>query len=448
MCASQVLPLNKHKQNILETRNQPFSLESEHVVIGACLLESDGSVYDTCSQIVDASDFYLERHRILFETIGQLVSDGVEISTITLLEKLRSNGQEDHVGGYTAISAIQDSVETATHASFSAKVVKEASRKRGIIRTAREAVEACYEGETRSDDVIASMDKRFQDIAENGSSDFNLKAALEQAGDELTTDREHESIPIGIPSYDATMGDGGMVGGQVHVLAARPGRGKTTLALNTSGRTLRDGKGVGIISLEMNAVELLKKMVCMKSGLDFDRFKAKVHSRAEQEKYDDAMATMSEWNLVIDERTFMTVEGIKATARQWKRKNDIKLLVIDYLQLIMGSNKKENREGQVSEISRNIKLLAKELNIPILLLAQLNRESEKENRAPRLTDLRESGSIEQDSDIVTFLYVKNEDKDAAGHTSLLRWNRPKQRNGQCDCFGTFKFNGKLGTIYD
>ena len=431
----------------LGLKTQPHSVESEQVVLASCLLEPEDT-YDLVSQIVSADDFYVNRHRLVFAAIGQLVNDAVEVSEITLLEKLRSNGDVEEVGGTSAIYAIMDVAETATHAKFAASIVREASKKRSIISSSRVAIESCFDGDRESDDIMASVEKGFQNIAENGSSDFSLEESLRIAGEELTTTSIVESTPMGIPSYDETMTSGGEVAGQVHIIAARPGRGKTTLALNKVGRLLRDDAPVGIISLEMSAIELLKKMVCMKCGMDFKKFQDNLHTREEQAKFDEAMKVMSKWPLVIDDRAFMTVELIKSTARQWKRKQGINLLVIDYLQLIVGNKKAGSREEAVSEISRNIKLLAKELKIPIVLLAQLNRESEKENRAPRLTDLRESGSIEQDADIVTFLYVKNEDKDAAGFTNILRWNRPKQRNGPPDCSGTFKFNGRVGIISD
>lgn len=405
-------------------------------------------IYDEVSQIVTASDFYLERHCVIFATIGQIVASGGAINDISLLEALRKSGDEEKVGGLSTIYHIQDRVDGTSQAQYAANIIKDKSKLRKLIRYARLAEEKAYEQTEDADSIIGELDRELVSAADTGSSDFNMKDGLDEAAKMLTEHSAEFVVPHGIPSYDESITDGGMKAGQMHTIGARPGCGKTTLALNIAGRTLRDGHGVGIFSLEMSSCELLKKMICMKSGLNFAKFKDNLHSREDQQKFEEALATMSKWNLQIDDRTTLTPTALASKARAWKRKHDIKILIVDYLQLLSGSNKKESREQQVSEISRTFKCLAKDLKIPIIVLAQLNRECEKDNRQPRLTDLRESGSIEQDSDIVTFLYTKKEDLDASGHTNTLRWVRPKQRNGPGNAYGTLRFNGKLGRISD
>jgi len=432
----------------MELREQPHSKESESVVIGSCLLSGDGSVYDEVSQLITASDFYVAANKIAFEAIGRIVAKGDEVSELSLLEHVRKEGSEESVGGVTGIMAMASSVETPMQAKYAAIQVLEKSKLRKIVRITRMAAEEAYGQAEDADVIIGALDRELVSTADSGSSDFNMKEGLAEAAIMLTEYNAEFVVPHGIPSYDFSITDGGMKAGQMHTIGARPGCGKTTLALNIAGRTLRDGFGVGIFSLEMSSCELLKKMICMKSGLDFGRFKDKLHSRADQQKFEESLEMMSKWNLQIDDRTTLTPTSLASKARAWKRKHDIKIIIVDYLQLMSGSNKKENREQQVSEISRTFKCLAKDLKVPIIVLAQLNRECEKENRQPRLTDLRESGSIEQDSDMVTFLYTKKEDLDAAGHTNSLRWVRPKQRNGPCNSSGIFKFNGKLGRIGD
>lgn len=422
----------------------PQNLEAEEGLIACCL--NDYTSYDFVGAMINTDDFYKSSHQILWGVIKDLSSKGCDFSEIEVLEQIRKSGDEDNVGGIAGIYAIQNKVETSSHVRVFAEMVKEYSKLRRTIKVCKTAIESAHKLEN-SGDIAANIDKGLLDLSVDESS-FDLGDELAKAGKELTELNFKTSYPMGIPSYDRTLGaTEGMVGGQVHIIGARPGRGKTTLALNVAGRTCKNKNSVGIFSLEMSRTELLSKMICMKSGLDFGRFKDKIQTKEEDAKYHSTMSELADWPIVIDDRAFMTAEMIKSTARIWKRKHGLNMIIIDYLQLIVG-DQKLRREEQLTAISRTVKLLAKELDIPIILLAQLNRESEKENRAPRLTDLRESGSIEQDADIVTFLYILNEDKGPDGRSTTLRWNRPKQRNGPPDCFGQFYFNGKTGNIRD
>jgi replicative DNA helicase len=425
----------------------PHSLESEEVVLASCLLDEDGSVYDDVSQILTNADFYAPRNQIIFSTLGKIVADGKPCSEISLADYLEKDGELDTVGGLEAIFAIQSKVETSGHAKYSAQIVKEKSKLRRIQRYAKLAIEGVEELQD-ADGIISSLDSHIVSIADTRESEFNLSECVDKALVQLTTVSDELVVPHGIASFDAEITDGGMKAGQMHTIGARPGRGKTTFALNIAGRTCVAGNGVGIISLEMSDVELIKKLICMKAQVNFAKFKDNLHSREEQGKVDAATALIKAWNLQIDDNAYMSADDILTKARIWKRKHNIKLLVIDYLQLIKGCKGDMMREQQVADMSRKIKLMAKSLQIPVIILAQLNRKCEDENRQPRLTDLRESGSIEQDSDIVTFLYNLNKDKDVDGRSNVLRWVRPKQRNGPAGCFGTFKFNGAMGVISD
>jgi replicative DNA helicase len=403
----------------LETRNQPFSLESEHVVIGACLLESDGSVYDTCSQIVDASDFYLERHRILFETIGQLVSDGVEISTITLLEKLRSNGQEDHVGGYTAISAIQDSVETATHASFSAKVVKEASRKRGIIRTAREAVEACYEGETKSDDVVAKIESSIIHMSKDQCEDDTISKAAGEVEEDLKAmmagTYDQQGLKFGIDSIDDHLMDG-LVNGTVTVVAAPTSVGKSQAALNCSLKLgITDKLPCGYFSYEMLAKQLSKRMLQTASGVNLGKFRDQCATSSEQKAVHESLQKLKD-STILTNYSHKSVDSMASLARQWKRKHGIKILTIDYLQRMDSPNSKMGSVEAIAYNSKKIKDLALELEIPVLLLSQVNREAVKRlafNPEGGLYthDLIGASAIENDSDNILIFWPSEGDPE-------------------------------------
>lgn len=428
----------------------PHSLESEAVLLASCLLSEDGSVYDETSQIVQHTDFYSVRNATIYATMGKIVGKGLELSDITLLEQLRSDGEEDNVGGIGAIYEIQEACETPTHAKYAANVVREKSKLRQTIRHCRLAIEEAENGsdDQTADSIVSKLDSKIVEISSDRADTFDLSRCVDIASEQLTTVSNELVIPHGIPSFDEGITDGGMKAGQVHTVGARPGRGKTTLALNIAGRVCMSGDGVGIISLEMSDIELVKKLMCMKAQVNFGKFKDNLHTREEQAKFLKAQEIIKGWNLCIDDNAYMSADDILTRARAWKRKHNIKLLVIDYLQLIKGTGGDMMREQQVADMSRKIKLMAKSLEIPVILLAQLNRSCENDDRAPRLTDLRESGSIEQDSDIVTFLYNLNKDKDMDGRSNIIRWVRPKQRNGPADCRGTFKFNGAMGVISD
>ena len=428
-------------------QNQPHSIEHEQGLIGSCLYEEDGSLMDEAIKLgVKPDDFYYHKHKEIFKLAIDLRSEDISVSEADILELSRKEGEGVDVGD---LMGIMQRVDFATegHVKRFAEVVKEKSRLRSMIRLGQEVKEQAKDCK-ESGDIASFMDRSLQDICAATSKEFNIKDSVKEVVETLQGEDVTLALPWGIPSYDASLRSGGMKPGQVHVLAARPGRGKTTLALNVGGRTARDGYAVGVFSLEMGDNELVEKLVCCAAGVDVKRFEDKVQTEAEQAKFDLAASNVSNWPIYINDETNMTSSRMKAISRNWKRKYDIKLLILDYLQLMKGDNFKESREAQVADISRNIKCIAKELRLPVIVLAQLNRQCEKENRMPILSDLRESGAIEQDADTVTFLYDLEEDREPSAPKDRLRWVRAKQRAGQSFAEGTFLFQKHIGRIGD
>ena len=423
----------------------PTNFQAEACVISSILQHPE--IYDEVSQLLKPTDFYNTAYSHIYDALRQLAHKAAPIDEITVLEQLRESGTEQQVGGLQAIYDLREVAGSMLSASYAATKLVECTKRRSLIRACRVAIEQAAEQREEPESIASRLDTVLLTLADEQASDFNLKNCIATATDQLTTRGTECVIPHGIPSYDATIADGGLKAGQMHAIGGRPGRGKTTFALNIAGRAMTAGHGVGVISLEMSAVELMKKMICMGAGVNFEKFKDSLHTEAEQASLDSTTKRIQGWNFHISDNAYMTVDDILARARVWKRKHDIKLLIIDYLQLIK-AGEGSVREQQVAEMSRKIKLMAKTLQIPVIILAQLSRQCEQEDRAPKLTDLRESGAIEQDSDICTFLYNKREDLNADGRADVLRWVRPKQRNGAPNCYGTFKFNGARGVISD
>lgn len=424
---------------------QPHNIEAEQIVIASCLIDS--TAYDRVSPIVGADDFFAERHKTIFACIAELASERSEYSEVELFEKLKANGSLEEIGGVSSIYAIEERVETSLHAVSSAKIVKDKSRLRQIARKCRLALESIEE-EQESGDIVAELEGSVAKIMDSDAQEKTIAQSVDTVLEEMHSPDLGTSLPFGIESYDRSLRSGGMKPKQIHVIAARPGNGKTTLALNVAARTARDGNAVGFFSLEMGDDELVEKLIFCAANVDAHKVEEGVASPKELERIEEQAKRIRSWPLHINDKAQMTPGLMTSIARQWKRRYDIKLLIVDYLQLLKGDDTKQSREAQVAEMSRSMKCLAKELHLPVMVLSQLNRECEKENRAPRLSDLRESGAIEQDADTVTFLYTLNEDRNVDAPGDNLRWVRAKQRAGQSYAEGQFKFRRHTGLITD
>jgi replicative DNA helicase len=417
-------------------------MESEQIVLASCLKFSDGSKFDEVSQVVHEHDFFLETHQVIYNTIKELALAGDPVDEISLLEKLRSNGKEGFVGGLTYIYEILDATSTGMKGLWAAKQVKEKSKLRQLIRTCRLSIESAEEQSEDSENLCSTLETNVSKINLSYSDDFDIKDTIQRVRDNVYSNETSEYIPTGIQSYDNSLKRNGFGPGQICIVAARPGKGKTTFAMNVALRAALDDKAVGIFSLEMGDDELIEKMCSTLSGVQVQKIYDKVASKQHMDKFNDCMDEISNLNILIEERAD-TFEKVASKARYWKRKFDMKLMVVDYIQLMKGEGTR--RDEQISSISRSLKSLARQLKIPIIVVAQLNRESEKEDRQPRLSDLGDSSSLERDADSVTFLYTLKTDYI---QTEKLRWCRPKQRAGQSYAEGEFEFVKQCCRIRD
>lgn len=339
--------------------------------------------------------------------------------------------------------ALMEDAKTAMHMPTFATKVLEQYKLRMLNRMSRLVQERAASGEDSSE-IMIEVDQTTKKLSETGAKQKPISEAIDAFVADFFGDFDKTAyIPTGIKSYDSSLNRGGFGPSQLCVFAARPGCGKSAMALNIIHRAAKKGLPIGMFSLEMGSEELMGRMVSMESGVDWGRARDGVASKEQNESIKKAIAAAKKWPIQICDDAF-NLPLILSIARNWKRKHGVKAIVIDYCQLIR-ANSKLPREQQVAEISRECKLLAKSLKIPVILLAQINRESEKENREPRMSDLRESGALEQDADSITFLFQKQDD-DKTG--PMVRWVRPKQRGGQGYDIGQLGFIRQTGLMTD
>lgn len=428
-------------------RVQPHNVEAEEGLLAACLIDGGREVLTDCIEArIQPEYFYKTAHQEIFRALLELYKTGDPVDEILLLEYLRKNGLEDEVGGIAAIYAIQDRIETPAHAKYFAKIVHEKYMLRRLIRTSREAIEACYE---QQEDISSFIEKIEEDIHLISSGRITegatpIKESLDQAVGNihalLNGKDEVDGVLSGFRDLDGMTY--GFHPGQMIVLAARPSVGKTSLAMNFAEHAMlpdggREKSGVLVFSLEMTDADLAMRLICSRARVDMKRIRDRVVSKQDSADIAQAVKELKEAPLWIDDNSSSTILDLRAKARRVDTKHRLGLIVIDYLQLVRGTDPRVPREQQIAEISRGVKGMAKELNVPVVVLSQLNRESEKENRDPRLSDLRESGSIEQDADVVLILHrpKKRDDDDGIqdsgmpGDVEHIKLIIAKQRNG-------------------
>jgi replicative DNA helicase len=430
-----------------EIRVQPHNVEAEEGLLAACLIDGGREVLSECIEAKITPDYFFKTaHQEIFRALLALYQTGDPIDEILLLDYLRKHGLEEDVGGIAAIYSIQNRIETPAHARYFSRIVHEKYLLRRLIRTSRETIEACYE---QQDDIASFIEKIEQDIFEIGRDRVTegattiseaLDCAVKNIQGLLSGKHDTTGVLSGFRDLDGMTY--GFHPGQMIVLAARPSVGKTSLAMNFAEHVaLPDGgkppSGVLVFSLEMTSEDLAMRLICSRSRVDMKRIRDRVVSKQDMEEITTATKELKQAPLWIDDHSNSTIMDIRAKARRLHTKSPLGLIVVDYLQLIRGVDQRVMREQQIAEISRGMKGMAKELGLPVVVLSQLNRESERENRDPRLSDLRESGSIEQDADVVMLLHrPKKRDDDEGveegaipGDTEHIRLFIAKQRNG-------------------
>ncbi len=391
-------------------RVPPHNLEAEQSVLGAVLLDSEA--LHTVMDMIQPDDFYVEVHRLLFMSMQELYQKSQPVDLITLVDHLKSNGKIDTVGGYAAVSAIGDRVPTAANVSYWAQIVKDKSLLRHMVNEATSIVQTAYEqppdvGEflDQAQDRIlrVAMDKTttsFQPIRKIVNDSFEI---IEKYFDE-------KRIVTGVPTFFDELDKltSGFQPADLVILAGRPSMGKTALALNLARNAAIDGGAkVVVFSLEMTAEQLVMRLLCSEAEVDISKLRQGFLSKGDWPSLTSAAGRLSEASIIIDDSSALSVLELKAKCRRIQAEYGIDMIIVDYLQLMRGSSRKASagRWEEVGEISRSLKGVAKELKVPIIALSQLSRAIEqRDDKRPKLSDLRESGSIEQDADVILFIH--------------------------------------------
>jgi replicative DNA helicase len=444
--------------------NPPHSIEAEESVIGSILM--DPNILEDVLEEVRYSDFYLEKHKIIFKTIEQLFSAAQAVDTVTLIDKLRNLGILEKVGGEETLIHLAQVVPTTANIMYYANIVKEKALLRNLIKASSEIVESVRTvGDAK--EILEFAEKRIFSIAEARATRTyeSLSSIVPNVVDQVVELKNKyrrgelglvTGIPTGFSSLDSITS--GFHKSDLIIIAARPSMGKSSFALNlATNMSLKYNVGVAIFSLEMSKEQLANRIICYQSRVDLQKVRTGQISDDEWSMITQVAGDLTDSSLVLDDEPGLDSRSLRAKARRIKREYDIQVLIIDYLQLMSGkSGNNESRQQEISEISRSLKLLARELDITIIALSQLSRAVEqREDKRPRLSDLRESGAIEQDADIVMFLYRDSYYKRRSEGDEKLVLNEVheseliigKQRNGPV---GTvkFMFNPRLASFFE
>jgi replicative DNA helicase len=414
-------------------RLPPQNKEAEQCVLGSML--RDNPVIGDVLQIIRPDNFYLDAHQKICQAIITLYDRGSPVDLMLLADELNNRKQIEEIGGYSYLGQLWEAAPTAANAEYYARIVRDKAIVRHLIHSSNEVLRDAYDQAMPADELLESAERKILDIAEMGitGQTFTLAQALTEAYDRIDTRQQNDQTSIsGLPTgfIDLDEKTAGLQNSELIIMAARPSHGKTALAMNVARYVaVEDNQPVFVVSLEQSRIELAERLLCCQARVDSHKLRKGHLSSEDMQKLIEAGGTLRNAPLFIDDTPGQGMLRIAANARRLKLREKIKLVVIDYLQLIEPDNRRDNRQEQVANISRRLKFLARELQIPVMALAQVNRSSEdRTDHKPRLADLRESGSIEQDADTVMLLH-RPEMYEPGQHEGILEIHIAKQRNG-------------------
>jgi len=416
-------------------RTLPHNLEAERSVLGAILVHNDA--FNTAAQVIDGRDFYRDAHRRIFDRMVALSERGEAIDFITLKEELSRGGDLEEVGGPAYVASLVDGVPRATNVEYYARIVKEKATLRNLIYAANKILTNAYEADQESDLILDEAESSIFAVA-----DDRLKAGfvpmhelVKESFPKIEQLFEHKRLVTGVPTgfVDLDEMTRGLQGGDLVIIAARPSMGKTSLVLNIAQHVAVQGEyTVGFFSLEMSKESLFIRLLTSEAQIDSHRLMSGHIADRDYNRISHALEKLSSMRLFIDDTANITVLEMRAKSRRLQKEQGLNLVVVDYIQLMSARGRYENRTLELASISRSLKGLAKELNVPIVVLSQLSRAPEsRSDHRPQLSDLRESGALEQDADVVVLIYrddAYNRDPNNpdAGTAELIV---AKQRNG-------------------
>lgn len=415
---------------------QPQNIEAEASLLGALLIDSDAIV--KIADTINSRDFFDPRHERIYEAINQLYERHEAIDVLTLADKLKNSGHLDAVGGPSYLTELTNFVPTATHVEQYADIVAQKALRRRLIAASRDIVNLGFDESKQLKELVEEAETRLFEVSQTHvkQSVISLETILAESFDrldDLHKDKQKiRGIPTGFKDIDNMLA--GFQRSDLVILAARPSMGKTALALNFAHNVaVQSAEPVLIFSLEMSKEQLVDRLLSMESGVDAWALRTGNLTDADFEKIGQAMGTLSEAPIFIDDTPGITVGDLRTKARREAHQRPLGLIIVDYLQLMSGGSRfgsESNRVQEISEISRGLKGVARELNVPVLALSQLSRSVESRNpQIPQLADLRESGSIEQDADVVAFIYREEYYNPETDRKKLTDIFVKKHRNG-------------------
>ena len=389
-------------------RIPPHSVEAEQSVLGSILLDKEAMI--SVSETLVPEDFYKEAHKVIYESMLKLYNSQSEIDLITLTDELRDQGYLDDIGGIAYITSLSTVVPTTSNIKYYVNIVKEKSISRQLISAANDIINLGYDGSAKVEYVLENAEKKIFDISqERATNDFQpINQVISEELSMLEKLYEEKNDVTGLTTgfRDLNKKINGLQRSDLLLIAARPAMGKTAFALNlVQNAALKGDASVAVFSLEMSKEQLVQRMIASQSTVELKKIKTGTLADNDWPRITDGMAILSGAKIHIDDTPGIKISELRSKCRKLKIEKGLDLVLIDYLQLMEGEGQNESRQQEIAKISRSLKILAKELDCPVVALSQLSRAPEQRaDHRPMLSDLRESGSIEQDADIVMFLY--------------------------------------------
>jgi replicative DNA helicase len=423
-------------------RTLPHNLEAEKSVLGAILIHNDA--FNSAAEVIDSRDFFRDAHRRIFDRMVALSERGGAIDFVTLKEELSRVGELDEVGGPAYIASLADGVPRSANVEYYAKIVKEKSTLRSLIHSANKILTEAYEAEEEPDLLLDEAERAIFAIAEDRIRQgfVPLRDLVQSSFATIEKLQQHKGLVTGVPTgfVDLDEMTSGLQPSDLVLVAARPSMGKTSFVLNIAQHVgTSTDMTVGFFSLEMSKEQLFMRMLTSEARIDAHRFRTGYLNEKDYGRLSHALGTLAEARVFIDDTASIGVLEMRAKARRLKAEHGLHLLIIDYIQLMQGRGRFESRQTELASISRSLKGLAKELGVPIVALSQLSRAPEtRSDHRPQLSDLRESGALEQDADVVMFIYREEQYRDSDG-------NPNQEAEGMAEIIIGKQRNGPVGT---
>jgi replicative DNA helicase len=426
----------------LPSRIPPSNLDAESSVLGSILLDNDA--YHQLEGQIRSEMFYKEANRKIFSAMEDLIARGAPVDTVTIVEELRTRNQIDEVGGVAYIVGLADAVPTSVYASFYGQIVQEKASLRNLIAASSKIMQLAFDEAAPVGELMDRAEKLIFEVAQQKRQDrfAEMKDLVNETFKYITQLAENPGLTTGVPTgfRDLDEMTTGLQPGSLNVLAARPSMGKTAFALSIAQNiAIRQNKTVAVFSLEMPATQLVLRMLCSEARVDMNRVRQGALNDRDFERLVAAADRLHQAPIFIDDVPDLNVIELRSRSRRLMAEHDLQLIVVDYLQLMSGQPGRggggDNRQQEIASISRGLKALARELNIPVVVLSQLSRQVEsRPNHRPMLSDLRESGAIEQDADLVAFIYRDD------------YYNKESEKQGVAEIIVGKQRNGPIGTV--